>query len=339
MQAVILKSRKELAFEEVSDPKLENSNQLLVDIKATGICGTDLELYQHGGVEYPRILGHEIAGEVSQVGDNIETYQVGDKVVIHPLSYCQECLLCHAGKQNLCPNGGLKGREEDGGFAEYIAVDKMNVFKIPEGISYAEGTQIQTLTTVIHSQNRICINPGESVLVIGLGITGFMHAQLAKSSGAHPIIVTTRSQWKLDLAKELGIQNTISATDEDLKKGIEEITAGRGVDLVIDTVGKASTFQDALDVVSPGGTILQFAITNEALESLNFYQLYFKEVDIIGTRAATLVDWEPAISLVKNGDVVLNPLVTHQIPFQKVIRGFKMMEEKKEPMIRIVVTQ
>jgi len=241
--------------------------------------------------------------------------------------------------QNLCPNGGLTGRERDGAFAEYISVPESNVYKLPEEVSFEEAPIITTLTTALHSHRLIDIFPENSVAIMGCGFSGLLHVQLAKLRGARPIIAITRSQWKLDLAEELGADVKVRSGDEDLLSRVKKLTGDRGVDLAIETAGSATTLRECVEVVRPGGRVLFFGISSEKAGDLSLFTFYSKELSIIGSRAMLPEDWEPSIQLVATGRVNVKPLITQRIPFEELQKGFDMFEDRNIQSIRIIVTQ
>ncbi|MCS7115769.1 MAG: alcohol dehydrogenase catalytic domain-containing protein [Nitrososphaerota archaeon] len=338
MKAAVLYGPYNMAVEDVDKPKVD-AGEVLVKVRATGICGTDVETY-HGKypVKYPIIMGHEAAGEVVQVGEKVEKVSVGDKVVIDPIFHCGKCYLCLMGKRNLCINGGLLGRDiGSGAYAEYTVLPENYVFKIPDNISYEEASMIQLLTTVYHSQKRIRIIPNNSIAILGQGAAGLLHTRLAKLSGGKPVMVTARSDWKLELAKKYGADITINSKIEDPVRAILENTNGRGADVVIEAVGSLETFKQAINAVRPGGTILSFGVLTEQINGLSLFPLYFKELQIIGSRASTSDDYEPCIRLVAEGAVYVKPLITHTFELEKIKEGFELIEKHPGNVLRAVV--
>jgi 2-desacetyl-2-hydroxyethyl bacteriochlorophyllide A dehydrogenase len=231
------------------------------------------------------------------------------------------------GKKNLCVNGGLLGRDAgSGAYAEYTVIPEHMVFKIPEKISYEEATAIQLLTTVYHSQKRVRIMPGDSVAILGIGAAGLLHTRLAKLSGANPIIAVSRSDWKLELAKNYGADITVNSKEEEPVKSILNHTNGRGADVIIEAAGAAETLKQAIEAVRPGGTILSFGVLTERVSEINFFPVYFKEISIVGSRASTGEEFEPSIKLVAIGAIDVKPLLTHMLPLEKIVEGFKLLE-------------
>jgi len=337
MKAAVLYEPYRIAVKEVKKPKID-AGEVLVKIKATGVCGTDVEIYRGKHSKFPLIMGHETSGEVVQVGKNVDRICVGDRVVINPIFYCGKCYFCLMNRRNLCPHCGLLGRDiENGAYAEYVAIPEHMTFKFPERVSYEEATVIQLLTTVYHSQKRIKIMPGDSVAILGQGAAGLLHTRLAKLSGANPIIVTSRSNWKLELAKRYGADITINQKEEDPVKIILNHTNERGADIVIEAVGSPDTLKQAIEVVRPGGVILSFGIPTEHIHDINFFPIYFKEILMVGSRASTGEEFEPSIKLVSTGAVDVKPLITHIFPLEKIKEAFDLIDRSPGTVLRVVI--
>lgn len=308
MKAAVLYGPFDLRIEEVEKPKV-SFGEVLLEVKATGIRGTDVGIYAGlKKVGYPRIIGHEFAGKVSKVGEGVTRVKVGDRVVSDTVFSCGKCYLCQKGRRNLCVNGGIYGREKDGSYAEYIVVPDSACFKLPDNIAYEEATLLEMLATVYRGQKRVRINPGETVFVIGLGLAGFLHLQLARVHGADPVIVSEVIPWKLNLATKLGAKFTINPSQENASQRIIELTSGRGAQVVIDAVGIPVTVKLTLEAVQPGGRVLLFGITTKKVDGFDASPFYFKEIEVIGTRGLIGEEFEPIIKLVSSGAIDLRSL-------------------------------
>ena len=211
MKAMLLTAPGELVRDDVTRPGPE-PGQLLVRVTHSGICGTDYKIFNGSiPVKYPRIMGHEMAGEVVDAGAS--ALRSGDRVIVDPQLYCRTCFHCRIGQTHLCKNGVLVGRDRDGGFAEFVTVPPSHAFALPPSVETRVAPLIQVLTTCLHAQRQIDIFPGEFVVVLGLGVTGQLHVQLAKARGA-TVIGVTRSADKRALAETLGADVTIPGGDD-----------------------------------------------------------------------------------------------------------------------------
>jgi 2-desacetyl-2-hydroxyethyl bacteriochlorophyllide A dehydrogenase len=283
-------------------------------------------------------MGHEAAGDIVEVGEGVDRFKLGDRVIINPILYCGKCQLCLTGKRNLCPHGGLLGRDvAKGTYAEYISVPEHLVFKFPETISYKEAALIELLVTVYHGQKRIRIAPGDSVALLGQGASGLLHTRLAKLSGAYPVIATSRSEWKLELARKYGADIIVNARKEDPVESILKYTNGQGVDIAIESAGSSEAMKQALEIVKRGGTILGFGIQLEPIDKLNLFPLYFKEITIVGCRALTGEEFEPSIKLVASGAIDVKPLITHQFTIEETKKGLELVDKSPGSVLRGVI--
>ena len=306
MRAMVLTSPGELVQEEVARPA-RAAGDVLVRVTHSGICGTDYKIFNGSiPVRYPRIMGHEMAGEVVEAGNG--PLRPGDMVIVDPELYCGACFHCRIGQTHLCPNGLLLGRDANGGFAEYLAAPATHVFKLPDGIDRRAAPMIQVLTTCLHAQRQIDIFPGEFVVVLGLGVTGQLHVQLAKARGA-TVIGVTRSADKRALAETLGADMTVPG-DADTVAKVRQATEGRGPDVVIETTGVVQQLASAVNMTRSGGRILMFGIITAKEGALPFYDLYYKELSLINARVAKSEDYPGAIGLVQRGQVRLDPLIS-----------------------------
>lgn len=315
-RAAFLEGPSEVA---VSSRRLEHvsPSDAVVRIRASGICGTDVAIYRGDTYADPgRVLGHEGAGLVEQApsGSGLEP---GAPVVIDPTIACGRCALCVENLPNLCPHGGLLGREVDGVFADEIALPVANLHLLPSEAALAEAPLLQVLATVMRAQEFVHVVPGRTAAVIGLGCTGQLHAQVLAGRGAR-VLGINRSPEKRALAAELGCEWTASL-DEAPALGPELGPLG-GADLVVECVGRVDTLDLALRLVRPGGTVLCYG-SIIASGSFDFYSVYKKELKLVGSRSSLPRDMEIAIDLVARGAVVLAPLVSDRLPLESVAEG------------------
>ena len=255
---------------------------------------------------------------------------------MNSLIFCRHCAYCYAGKVNLCPNGGLMGREVDGTFAEYVAVPDYNCIKIPDSISYEDGTGLIALATVFRSHEKIHIVPGDTVAVIGQGAAGLLQTRLSVISGADPVFAIARSGWKLDLAEKFGAR-IINAGEVDPVSVVREATGGLGVDLAIESVGAGATLRQAMDMVRLGGTVLFFGIGPAVMDQFNGYAMYFKELKLIGSKGMVPQDFHRGIKLVESGKVDLHALITHRFDLDHVKDALELVDKRPGESLRVVV--
>ncbi|HEY7730712.1 MAG TPA: alcohol dehydrogenase catalytic domain-containing protein [Gaiellaceae bacterium] len=283
----------------------------VVRVLASGICGTDVEIYR-GGVEVPagRVLGHEGAGVVELVppGSSLEP---GAPVVVDPAIACGGCAVCRDGLPNLCPNGGLLGRELDGLFADEANVPAPNLHPLPDAVPLADAPLLQVLATVVHAQSAVEPSPGRLCAVVGLGCAGQLHAQLLAHRGGR-VLGVTRGEAKRRLAAELACEWT--AAPDEAEPLARELAPLGGAELVVEAAGTPDALDLAVRLVRPGGTVLAYGIQTHAGPELSLYRLYRKEVRLLHSRASLPHDLPVAIELAATGAVRLAPLVSDRLP-------------------------
>src|SRR5438552_4161600 len=320
---MVLRAPWDLVPDDVSRPSAE-AREVLVRVTHSGICGTDYKIYSGAiPVHYPRVMGHEMAGEVVDAG-GAGDLRVGRRVIIVPQLYCGTCFHCRIGQTHLRPKGMLIGRDINGGFAEFVAAPASHVFALPDSIDSRTAPLIQVLTTCLHAQQQIDIRPGEAVVVFGLGVTGQLHVQLAKARGASPIIGVTRSAAKRALAETLGAHITVAGGDGALQR-VRDATEGRGADVIVETTGVLPSVAAAIDMARAGGRLLLFGIITAKEGALPFYDLYFKELSLIGARVATSEDYPDSIALVEHGIVRLAPLISDVLPLEDLKQAIDLL--------------
>jgi L-iditol 2-dehydrogenase len=336
VKAAVLRAPGQLCVEEVPKPQAR-PGEVLVNVKASAICGTDVGVYKgNEPARLPIIQGHESTGEVVETGEGVTSLKPGDRVVLASIIFCRQCSYCQSGKTNLCPNGGLLGREVNGSFADYVAVPDYNAIKMPDSISYEDGTHLVALSTVYVAQEKITITPGQSVAVIGQGTTGLMHSRLAVLSGAMPVYAVDITGWKLKIAEQYGAI-PVNATQTNPVEHIKEVTDGEGVDLAIEAAGSAVTLRQAMEVVKPGGTVLCFGILRPSIDDFNGYAIYFKELKLIGSRSVTHRGFQLGIRLLENGKLNGDPLITHRFPLDQVKSALDLVAQKPGEVLRAIV--
>jgi 2-desacetyl-2-hydroxyethyl bacteriochlorophyllide A dehydrogenase len=324
----------------VGRPKpVAKSGEVVVRIAATAVCHTDLAIYtgEHPGVRYPVVMGHESTGVIDAVNANVSGLAPGQPVIINPIISCGHCDSCLRGSGHLCRNAGLFGREVDGSMGEYVNLAARYVHRLPAQLPLANATLIETLATVRHSQERLHLNAGDSVVVLGQGTTGLLHTRLAVLAGANPVIAVSRTRWKLDMATRMGAHHAIDASADKAIDEVLRLTGGSGADVVIDTAGGASTFMAAIDMLRPGGRLAPYAISHECCTGFTTFPMYFKEISIIGSRALTDEDMAPSIDLVASGKVDVSEFVSATYPLNQTADAFEEYERNPGKVLRIVI--
>ncbi len=322
---------RDVRLEEMPIPNI-GPGELLVKVIASGICGSDvMEWYRLK--KAPRVLGHEISGEIVEVGQGVDRYKVGDRVFVSHHVPCNTCFYCLNGHHTVCDT--LRTTNFDpGGFAEYVRVPKINVdrgvFILPAEISFEEGVFIEPLACVVRGQRLARFKPGQSVFIIGSGISGLLHMAMARASGAGKVIASDINEYRLKSAKRFGADETIEAKEVNSKK-IREINEGRLVDLVIVCAGSIIAYRQALETVERGGTVLCFAPLEPGLNFVfPFFDFWNDGITLLPTYGGAPSDILQAIELIRAHRLPLKEMITHRLPLAETDIGFKLVEEAKE---------
>jgi len=331
-------SRHDIRLEEMPVPRI-GPGELLVQVKACGLCGSDLmEWYVQE--KAPAVLGHEPAGVVAQVGERVENFQIGDRVFVHHHVPCFTCHHCLRGHYTLCKT--FKATHIDpGGFAEYIRVPALNVerdvLKLPSDLSFDEATLIEPVATCIRGIERAGIQTGDTVVVIGTGVTGLIHIQLARIRGAGMIMATDFSPFRLKMARRLGADEAIAAS-EDVLAWLKKLNKGKGADAVIVTAGSIEAMEQGLALAGKGATVLLFAPSPPgATLPVSPYHLLFSEITITGTYSCSPLETRQALSLIQAGRINVKDLITHRFDLAGVGKAFDLAAQAGESL-KIVIT-
>lgn len=313
MRAIQVTAPGKLRVADVPEP--DASGQALVKVQQVGICGTDVKILSGGiQVAYPRIMGHEMVGKVVRPGPEGITPS-GQRVLVDPAIACGHCALCGAGRSHLCINGGLLGRDADGVFAEYVAVPEVSLVPVPESLSDAASGLLQVLGTCVHAQRAVSVFPGDVAVVIGLGVSGQLFVQLLRAQGAI-VVGVTRTPVKRALAARNGAAATTAPAEAAAV--VDELSRGRGADLVVEAAGTEATLRSAVEFARVGGQVLAFGTITDPSEGstpgqpLPHYEMYRKELAVLHPRAGLPADYQRGIELTASGTLQLDELVTHR---------------------------
>ena len=321
MKVAVYYNNKDIRIEERPIPKIQEG-EILVKVKASGICGTDvMEWYRIK--KAPRVLGHEIAGDV--VESKSSKFKVGDKVFVSHHVPCNKCKYCLEGNHTACETLH-EGNYDPGGFSEFIRVPKINVengtYLLP--FSYEEGTMIEPLACVVRGQRVINVKKGHTVLILGSGVSGLLNIAVAKLKGAN-VIATDIDEYRLKKAKEFGADEVINAKNDFNIKA----------DRIIVCTGAMQAVEQAFKCIDKKGIILFFAIPNKNIE-IPTVDVWRNELTITSSYGAAPVDLEEALDLIKNKKINVKDMITHKLPLEKIQEGFRIVSEARESLKVII---
>lgn len=288
MRTAVLTEPHQFALEDRSQPS-PGPDDVLVAVRDVGICGSDVHYYEHGRigdyvVENPLVLGHESAGEVVDVGENVAGLESGDRVTLEPGVPCRRCAHCKRGDYNLCEAVQFMATPpHDGAFTEYVSWPADYAYKLPENVSTTEGALCEPLSVGIHACRRGDVGTGDTVLIAGTGPIGLLTMETARAAGATDIILTDVIDEKLEFAEERGADRTINVAAESVETAVDEYTDGTGVDVVIEASGAEPSIKSTLDVVRRGGTVVLVGLADEANVPFDVLDVIDNELDIHGS--------------------------------------------------------
>ncbi|MFC1584711.1 zinc-dependent dehydrogenase [Fibrobacterota bacterium] len=330
-------NNRDVRLEEVPKPDI-GSDELLIKVMASGICGSDvMEWYRVK--KAPLVLGHEITGEVAEAGKNVKNFKTGQRVFVFHHIPCNVCRYCLGGNHTACETLHTTNYDP-GGFSEYIRVPPLNVdrgvFVLPDELSYTEGTFLEPLACVVRGQRTARLRPGQSVLVLGSGISGLLHILLARAMGAGRIIATDVNEYRLKMAKEFGADASIRA-EEDIPTRLAEINGGKLADLVIICTGAMPAFKQALKSVDRGGTVLFFAPTGPGAElPVPVNEFWRNSITLTTSYGNSPEDAVVAMELMRSGRVSVSRMITHTLSLEETGLGFQLVEIGEESMKVII---
>jgi len=309
-------------------------SDILVRVRQVGICGTDTKIVAGKiPVEYPRILGHEMVGEVVSAPTG-SPFGVGDRVLVDPGVACGWCVMCLKGRFNICLNGGLLGRDVDGVFTELSVVPVNRLVAVPDMVGERASGLLQVLGTCVHAVKTLDTFPGQVAAVVGLGVAGQLVSQLLTLQGVD-VVGITRSEWKRDLAKDAGAMAT--APPDEAEAVLSEITDGLGPAIVVEAVGLESTLAQSISLAATGAEVVVFGTLTGAGEGLPYYQLYLKELTLHNPRAALIGDYADGVALAAAGALTLDPIVTHVLDLAEAPRAFDLVNDPSAMKVLMTV--
>lgn len=331
--------RIQIVERDIPEPK---DDEVLVKVKHCGICGSDIHYFEKGRigsfiVTKPIVLGHECAGEVVEAGKKVTTLKKGDLVALEPGIPCGRCEFCKKGLYNLCPDVVfLATPPYDGAFCEYISYPSNMAFKLPKGMSTLEGALIEPLSVGFHAAMQAQATVGQCAVVLGSGCIGLCTLLALNSMGVNPVYVVDLISKRLDMAKKIGATQTINPQYEDVAAKIDELTNGKGADMVFETAGAAVTTQMTPALVKRGGTIVLVGMAPESEMTFDIGMLLSKEARI-NTVFRYRNIYQMAINTVSRGIMPLKDIVTSEFPFDKVEDAFKYNIENKAETVKVVI--
>lgn len=331
MRAAVLTEPQSIRIEERDEPG-PDADEVVVDMSEVGICGSDVHYYEHGRigdfvVEGPLILGHESAGVVSEVGEDVTGLEAGDRVSLEPGYPCRRCEHCRRGEYHLCSDITFMATPpDDGAFVESIAWPADYVFELPDDVSLREGAMAEPVSVGVHACRHAGVSAGDSVLVTGAGPIGLFTADVARAMGATTTIVTDLVDSKRERALERGADMAVNPAEEEVHRAVGQRVDGDGVDVAVEATGSPQALAGAIEAVRPGGTVVAVGLGDEAELPLDVVDLISREVTLKGSFRYSNT-YPAAIELLADGAIDVPSVVDFELPLDRVEEGMNRAQD------------
>lgn len=338
MRALVYEGPYSMPLKEVDDPVLK-SDQVMVQVKAVGICGSDVHGYRGttGRRVPPIIMGHEFSGVITAVGSSVTSREIGDRVVISPLLTCGICESCLAGKPNICQDRHCLGVDMNGSYAEYISVHHSMVHTLPDSVSFEQGAMVEPLAVSMHAVNQTPFDLSATVVIIGAGTIGLLALLCAKMKGAGQIILVDTDAYRLEFAKKLGATHTINSNQSDPVQMVKTITNGVGADAVFEAVGISATANQSLYIAKNGGNVTWIGNSQPEIQ-INMQQIVTRELHLRGSYGFT-TEFDASLEAIRLNRIDPMVLVEKEISFDEANQMIDDLAKGKEHFIKVLINQ
>ncbi len=336
MKQAIMMKPGEVTIREVDIPEVA-PNQIKVKMKRIGVCGSDIHVFhgKHPYTSYPVVQGHEVAAKVVEIGSEVTSVKIGDRVTIQPQVVCGKCYPCTHGRYNACEELKVMGFQTTGMASEYFVTEADKAVKLSEGMSYDEGALVEPISVAVHAIRRYGNVAGKKVLVLGGGPIGNLVAQSAKAMGASQVLVSEQSTARLDIAKGCEIE-TVNPLETELLDKIIETFGTDKADVIFECVGINATMEQAINFSRKGSDIVVVGVFAD-LGTINMGLIQDKELRLIGSAMYRVEDYEKAIELIKDDLLCLKPLITHRIKFEDFQKAYETIELNRDKAMKVMV--
>ena len=335
MRAVIFLGQEQIEVQKRPDP-IPEEGEVLIKVEACGICGSDLHAYKTGMYTPGLIIGHEFAGVVKAAGVGVTDLRVGDRVTASSCIGCGQCFLCLSGKENLCEQSVRVGVTDDGGMAELVKVPRSVVYHIPDNLPLKEGCLAEPFSIGLHGVNLSRFKPGNRVLIIGAGPIGLCLSQVLKTAGAGAVWITETNPLRRDLAARLGVDLVLNPKDVSPLSILSNLTDGMMADIVFECAGLPQTIAQAPMLVRRGGQVVILGICDQPVE-MDFLSIITSEIDIQTAYYSRASEFARTIDLMAKGSLKANPLLTSEVPFERVTESFETLLSPDSNQVKILV--
>ena len=337
MTQQVMTEPKHITFRQVEKPK-PGPDQVLVKIKRIGICGSDIHVYHgtHPYTSYPVTQGHEVSGQIVELGEYVKDLKVGQKVTIEPQVFCGRCYPCLHGKYNLCEHLKVMGFQTTGTASNYFAVDSSKITPIPESMTYSEGAMLEPLAVTVHAAKRFPDVKGANAVVLGCGPIGILLVQSLKALGAAKVMATDISDKRLELVKTLGADRAVNTMKEDYAAALLETFGPDKADVIYECAGTDITMDQAIQNARKGSTIILVAVFGKKA-NVDLAKLNDSELDLNTSMMYRHEDFVDAIKFVTEGKIQLKPLQSAHFAFEDFQKAYEFIDANRETTMKVIV--
>lgn len=337
MKQVRLVEPENVVLEEVDRP-VPKASEVLIQVKRIGVCGSDIHAYydKHPYISCPIVQGHEFSGEIVELGEAVGGFTVGDRVTAMPQLVCGKCYPCTHGDYHICNALKVIGCQADGAAREFIPLDQDLIIKLPHGMSFDHGAMVEPVAVGVHAVQRLGIVSGMKLLVFGAGPIGNLTAQVAKGLGAEAVMIVDISPFRLDVARQCGIDVIVNASEELLEQRIDEAFGPDRADAILECVGVQDTMEQAITLARKGSDIIVVGVFAEK-PALDIGLVQDKELKLIGTLMYKENDYHKAVELIQSNQIRLDPLITTHFAFERYAQAYKYIEEHKDRSMKVLI--
>lgn len=338
MKQAVMTEPGKIAIGNVPDPLNLRPDEILLQIQRIGVCGSDIHVYhgKHPFTSYPIVQGHEYSAVVRSVGSAVTKARAGMRATARPQIVCGECGPCKRGQYNVCQNLKVEGFQANGCAQDFFVVPEDRLVVFPDTMTFEQGALIEPAAVGAHSTSRASALKGKNVVVAGAGTIGNLVAQFAQARGAAKVLITDLSDFRLEIAQQCGIRNTVNVAREPFERAAERVFGKEGFQVGFEAVGVQATMDTLIDGVEKGGEIVVLGVFEEH-PRINMGFVGEHELRIVGTMMYRHEDYDEAVKMISNNTIVTGPLVTRHFPFERFLEAYKFIEVQGDKTMKVMI--
>jgi len=338
MRQAIMTSPGVIEFREIPEPGQLNDNEVLLRIKRIGVCGSDIHVFhgKHPATPYPVVQGHEYSAIVEATGKKVTKVKPGMRATARPQLVCGECGPCKRGQYNACQKLKVQGFQAPGVAQDLFVVPEDRIVVFPESMTLEQGAMIEPAAVGAHSTNRVPVLNGKNVVINGAGTIGNLVAQFAKARGAAKVLITDISDYRLDIARQCGIDGTLNVKTASFQEGIRSFFGIEGFQIGFEAAGVQSSLDVLMQLVEKGGAIVILGVYSQN-PVVNMFYLGEHELNVFGSMMYRQEDYEAAVEMISSGRIITKPLLTTSFPFNQYLEAYKFIEEQGEKSMKVMI--